>query len=128
MARLVGHSSAKVINQNRLGIARKFAKKHGVILVLKGARTIIANPDGDIAICDTGNPGMASAGMGDVLTGVIVSFLAQGLMPWEAACTGVCLHGLAGDLAAKMVGEAGLIATDLVEHLPHAIQSIVSQE
>ena len=127
MARLVKQSSAKVINQDRLEIARQFAKKHEVILILKGARTVIANPDGETAICDTGNPGMASAGMGDALTGVIVGFLAQGLSPWHAACAGVCLHGLAGDMAAQTVGEHGLIATDLIEYLPRTLQSMYSQ-
>ncbi|GJL66480.1 MAG: bifunctional NAD(P)H-hydrate repair enzyme Nnr [Nitrospirales bacterium] len=126
MARLLGQTSAKTVNQNRLGIALKFAKAHKVILVLKGARTIVAHPSGQAAICTTGNPGMASAGMGDALTGVIVSFLAQGLSPWDAARTGVCLHGLAGDLAAKRVGQAGLIASDLIEYLPRALQSIAS--
>jgi len=126
MARLLGQTSTKTVNQDRLGVALKFAKAHKVILVLKGARTIVAHPSGQAAICTTGNPGMASAGMGDVLTGVIVSFLAQGLSPWNAARTGVCLHGLAGDLAAKRVGQAGLIASDLIEYLPHALQNIFS--
>ncbi|GJL56250.1 MAG: bifunctional NAD(P)H-hydrate repair enzyme Nnr [Nitrospirales bacterium] len=122
MARLLGHTSAHTINQDRLGFAQNFANTHKVILVLKGARTIVAHPDGQTAICATGNPGMASAGMGDALTGVIVSFLAQGLLPWDAARAGVCLHGLAGDLAAKQLGQAGLIASDLIDHLPHALQ------
>jgi len=127
MARLLGQASAKSINQDRLGIARKFAKAHKVILVLKGARTVVAHPNGQTAICATGNPGMASAGMGDVLTGVIVSFLAQGLSPWDAARAGVCVHGHSGDLAAEQVGQAGLIASDLIEYLPHALQNMVSE-
>ena len=126
MARLVGKSSGGLINRDRLGIARQFAKAHKVIIVLKGARTIIASPKGQTAICATGNPGMASAGMGDVLTGVVASLLAQNLTPWDAARTGVCLHGLAGDMAAETVGQAGLIASDLIEHLPYALQKMSS--
>ena len=126
MARLVGKTSAGLINRDRLGIARHFAKTHRVIMVLKGARTIIASPEGQAAICTTGNPGMASAGMGDALTGVVASLLAQGLTPWDAARTGVCLHGLAGDMAAEKVGQVGLIASDLIEYLPYAWQKIYS--
>ncbi len=126
MARLLGQTSATTINHNRLGLALKFSKAHKVILVLKGARTIVAHPQGQATICGTGNPGMASAGMGDALTGVIASFLAQGLLPWDAARAGVCLHGLAGDLAAKQLGQASLIASDLIEHLPHALQHMLS--
>ena len=126
MARLMGKSSAGAINHDRLCIALRFAKTHKVIVVLKGARTIIAAPDGQAAICATGNPGMASAGMGDVLTGVISSFIAQGLMPWDAAQAGVCLHGLAGDMVAQKLGQAGLIASDVIEHLPYALQNVFS--
>ncbi|MGB0911605.1 MAG: NAD(P)H-hydrate dehydratase [Nitrospirales bacterium] len=126
MARLLNKASAEVINANRLGFALQLATRYKVIVVLKGARTLIAAPDGQTAICATGNPGMASAGMGDALTGVIVSLLAQGLSPWDAARAGVCLHGLAGDLAAETLGEASMIASDLIEHLPHAFQEILS--
>lgn len=121
MARLT-KMTTKDINENRLTIARDFAQAHSCILVLKGARTIVAGPDGRIAICSTGNPGMATAGMGDVLTGIITGFLAQGLTPWHAALTGVFLHGLAGDLAAQKQGQAGLIARDLLDVIPQAIQ------
>ena len=79
MARLLATTSSKKVNENRIGIARTFATTHKVILVLKGANTVIANPQGHIVICPTGNPGMASAGMGDVLTGIIGGLLAQGL-------------------------------------------------
>ncbi len=127
MARLLPGTSSKRIHDDRVGIARTFATQHGVILVLKGANTIIANPHGQIAICPTGNPGMASAGMGDVLTGMITGLLAQGLTAWDAARTGVYLHGLAGDLAAKTMGEPGLIASDVIVALPHAFTRILSE-
>lgn len=126
MARLLGNTSPKSVNQDRLGVSRRFARNHHVIVVLKGARTIIASPDGQAAICPTGNPGMASAGMGDVLTGMIVGLLAQGLSPWNAARAGVYLHGLAGDLGAEKLGQAGLIASDLIECIPHAITQTLS--
>lgn len=125
MARLVGNTTAKAINDDRLGIARQFAGAHHVVLVLKGARTIIADPQGYAAICPTGNPGMATAGMGDALTGMIGGFLAQGLAPSQAAYTGVYLHGMAGDLAAKDKGLAGLIASDVIERIPDAINSVI---
>jgi NAD(P)H-hydrate epimerase len=90
------------------------------LVVLKGARTIIARPDGMTAVCPTGNPGMATAGTGDVLTGMIAGLLAQGLSQWDAACTGTYLHGLAGDLTAATVGQAAMTAGDLIEHIPKA--------
>ncbi|HBH78432.1 MAG TPA: bifunctional ADP-dependent NAD(P)H-hydrate dehydratase/NAD(P)H-hydrate epimerase, partial [Nitrospira sp.] len=93
-------------------------------VILKGARTIIARPDGAVAICPTGNPGMATAGTGDVLTGMVVGLLAQGLPSWEAACMATYLHGTAGDLAAAMKGEVGMIAGDLLEHIPTALNKI----
>jgi NAD(P)H-hydrate epimerase len=127
MARLLQGTSSQTINDDRVGIARTFATQHGVILVLKGANTVIANPHGQIAICPTGNPGMASAGMGDVLTGMITGLLAQGLTAWDAARTGVYVHGLAGDLAAKTIGEPSLIASDVIAALPHALTHILSE-
>ena len=114
-------TGTKDINANRLTIARDFAQTYSCILVLKGARTIVAGPDGNVAIGSTGNPGMATAGMGDVLTGMITGLLAQGLPPWQAAMAGVFLHGLAGDLAAQKIGQAGLIARDLLNYIPQAI-------
>jgi NAD(P)H-hydrate epimerase len=128
MARLLGTTSSKLINEDRIGIARTFATKHHVILVLKGANTVIANPQGQIAICPTGNPGMASAGMGDVLTGVITGFLAQGLTAWNAARAGAYVHGLAGDLAAMAMGEPGLIASDVISAIPRALTQTISGE
>jgi NAD(P)H-hydrate epimerase len=126
MSRLLGNHSPKSVNDDRLGVARRFAQTHHVVVVLKGARTIVASPDGQAAICPTGNPGMASAGMGDALTGMIVGLLAQGLSPWNAAKAGVYLHGLAGDIAAEKLGQAGLIASDLIECIPHALTQTLS--
>ena len=126
MARLLGDTSPQSVNERRLEIALPFAKAHQVIVVLKGARTIIASPDGQAAICPTGNPGMATAGMGDALTGMIVGLLAQGLSSWNAARSGVYLHGLAGDCAAEKMGHAGLLASDLIEYIPHAFQQTLA--
>ncbi len=124
MARLSGMENGQAVNRDRLGVAQHFAHTHQAFVVLKGARTIIAHPDGRLAICPTGNPGMATGGTGDVLTGVIGGLLAQGLTPWDAACAGTYLHGLAGDLAAIERGQAGLIAGDLIDHLPAAIRHV----
>lgn len=128
MARLIGQSNSRSINNDRLGVALRFAQAHGTMVVLKGARTIIAGPNGLAAICPTGNPGMATAGMGDVLTGMLVGLLAQGLSPWDAARAGVFLHGLAGDLAAQDLGQAGMIAGDLLDFIPHAIVQVQQED
>jgi hydroxyethylthiazole kinase-like uncharacterized protein yjeF len=128
MARLASCSTADIQN-NRLQAARDFAAKYKIYLVLKGAATVIAGPDQRIAVCPTGNPGMAAGGMGDVLTGIIGGFLAQGLSPWAAACLGVYAHGLAGDrLAAKNNNfAAGYLASELAAELPIALQALYSQ-
>ncbi len=124
MGRLLGISSEDV-QKDRIGIASKFAKKHNVTVVLKGAATVVATPRGWVYINSTGNPGMASGGTGDVLTGMIGGFLAQGYGASQAACLGVYLHGRAGDLAAKEKGEAGMIAGDLIEKIPEAIKEMI---
>jgi NAD(P)H-hydrate epimerase len=121
MARLQEQATPQMINADRVGSATRFARARRVIVVLKGARTVVAHPDGEVAICPTGNPGMATAGTGDVLTGMITGLLAQGLTPWDAARAGTYLHGLAGDLAASYFGTAGMTAGDLIEQIPHAI-------
>src|SRR4029079_1407641 len=123
MARLEVDATAQSVNADRLGTARRFARERGVFLVLKGARSVIARPDGLLMICPTGNPGMATAGTGDVLTGMLVSLLAQGVPSWKAACAATYLHGAAGDLAADRMGLAGMIAGDLIEQIPYAIQA-----
>jgi len=112
----------RTIQQDRVQIARAFAKKHHVVLVLKDSRTVVASPDGKIFVNKTGNSGMATAGSGDVLTGMIAALLAQGLSGFEAACWGVTLHGRAGDLAAKAKTRAALIATDIINHISSAIR------
>lgn len=124
MARLEPDATPQTVNADRLGIATHFARERGVFLVLKGARSIVARPDGMAAICPTGNPGMATAGTGDVLTGVIAGLLAQGLPPWDAACAGTFFHGYAGDLAAAALGQAGMLAGDLLSRLPDALRAV----
>jgi NAD(P)H-hydrate epimerase len=126
MGRLTGLSSADV-QKDRIKIASEFAVKHKVTLVLKGAGTVVAGPDGEVFINSTGNPGMATGGTGDALTGMIGSLLAQEYPAVQAACLGVYLHGLAGDLAAKEKGEMGMIAGDLIEKIPEAIKETNNQ-
>lgn len=123
MSRLSGRSTAE-IQADRVTAARNFATSQGCVLVLKGARTVVAAPDGRIAINPTGNPGMASGGMGDVLAGLIGALLAQRLDAFDAACLGVHLHGHAADLIAAEQGMIGLLAGDVAEALPHALQSL----
>jgi ADP-dependent NAD(P)H-hydrate dehydratase / NAD(P)H-hydrate epimerase len=122
MARLEVDATPQSVNADRIGTARRFARERGVFVVLKGARTVIARPDGLVAICPTGNPGMATAGTGDVLTGMIVGFLAQGVPAWDAACTATFFHGSAGDLAAQRLGQHGMLASDLIAQIPYALQ------
>jgi len=122
LARITKKSTAE-IQKKRAETARSISRKLGVVIVLKGAYTIVARPKGEVFLNTTGNPGMASAGMGDVLTGIIASLVAQGVSPFEAALSGVYLHGLAGDISAKIKGEHGLIASDVIEALPYAIKS-----
>lgn len=123
MARLMGGTVGE-IQRNRIEVARRFAQEHKVILVLKGACTIVASPQGQIFINPTGNPAMASGGMGDALTGMIGGFLAQGYPPLEAAQLGVYLHGLAGDFSTFQKGERGIIATDLIDATPRVLQAL----
>jgi NAD(P)H-hydrate epimerase len=122
MARLEVDATTHSVNADRIGTARRFARERGVFVVLKGARTVIARPDGLVAICPTGNPGMATAGTGDVLTGMIVGLLAQRVPPWEAACAATYFHGLAGDLASQQLGQPGMLAGDLIAQIPYALQ------
>jgi len=124
MARLTGKTTSD-IQQNRMETARHFAEKHKVILVLKGAQTLVAYPDGVVFICPTGNPGMACGGMGDVLTGMIAAFLAQDLSPESAALAGVYVHGLCGDLLAEDHA-FGFAASDMVAGIPQALTALLS--
>ncbi|MCI0562921.1 MAG: NAD(P)H-hydrate dehydratase, partial [Nitrososphaera sp.] len=107
---------------DRRRIAMEFAKKHRVILILKGYQTIVADYEGSVYVNDTGNPGMASGGCGDVLAGMIAALLGQKLSLQHAAKLGVYLHGLAGDIAATELGHIGLIASDIAARIPLAIQ------
>lgn len=121
LSRLLSVPKEEVI-EKRIPIAQKVTSTYNVYLVLKGARTLIAEPGGAVYINPTGNPGMATGGVGDVLTGMIASFVSQGLAPGQAAVAGVYLHGLAGDLACQQLGPEAMIATDLLDKLPEAIR------
>lgn len=128
MSRLTGLSVAE-IQANRLEVARKFARQHAVIVVLKGHRTLIAAPDGLVWVNSTGNPGMATGGTGDVLTGMVAALIAQHPQhALEATALAVYLHGLAGDLACESVGENSLVATDIVRFLPQAFTQMRNQK
>lgn len=113
---------------DRLGAARAFAREHGCCLVLKGHRTVTAFPDGMAFINTTGNPGMATGGSGDVLAGVILALLGQGFPAKQAVPMAVWLHGAAGDLCAKEIGEYGMTPTDIIAALPRVIEEHVEQE
>lgn len=112
------------IEKDRINTAMSFSKYTGTYLVLKGVPTVIAEPEGRVFINPTGNPGMASAGTGDVLTGMLSGFLGQGLNPLVASILGVYMHGLAGDIAAKNKGEHSLIASDITDAIPEAFLSL----
>jgi hydroxyethylthiazole kinase-like uncharacterized protein yjeF len=122
MARLTGRTSRQ-IQENRLDVTRDLALKYNIHVVLKGADTLVCDPEGNLAINPTGNAGMACGGMGDVLTGVIGSFLAQGLTPWQASCLGVYSHGLAGDRLAEET-RAGFLASEVAHELPYALEEL----
>lgn len=121
MARLT-KLNRESIEKNRAKIAKEFSKKFKCVLLLKGHRTVVADWNGKIYINKTGNPGMATAGSGDVLTGIIAAFLAQGLSAFDAARWGAYIHGIAGDLAAKEKAKVAMISTDIVEKIPQAFE------
>lgn len=123
LARLLGLTSAEV-QEHRIELSQEFSKKYGVVVVLKGAGTLVATPAGDVYLNASGNPGMASAGMGDVLTGVIAAFIAQGLPILDAAVAGTYLHGSAGDLAAAQIGPWGFLAGEVADLLPAALRDL----
>jgi hydroxyethylthiazole kinase-like uncharacterized protein yjeF len=124
LGRLIGRSAADVADQ-RLECARSAAKRSGVTVLLKGEATIVADPSGRAYVVPTGNPGLATPGTGDVLSGVIVAQLAKGLPATDAACLGAYLHGLAADLAAAdAVGTEGMVASDLFHYLPAAVERL----
>jgi len=123
MARLLG-SDVKSVQEDRIGCARDFSREYGVVTLLKGANTVISSPSGEVFINTTGNPGMARGGSGDVLTGIIVSLLAQGIPPFESARAGAYIHGLAGDIARRALGEYGMKVSDIIENIPLAILEV----
>ncbi|MDD4981763.1 MAG: NAD(P)H-hydrate dehydratase [Candidatus Omnitrophota bacterium] len=121
MSRLSGLSISD-IQGNRSEVAKKFAKKYKITLVLKGHKTVVSDYSGNLYINKTGNPGMATAGSGDVLTGMIAAFMGQGLGAFEAGKFAVYLHGLAGDLAAKEKTQISLIASDIIDKITEALK------
>jgi hydroxyethylthiazole kinase-like uncharacterized protein yjeF len=122
MARMIGSSIADV-QKDRLGAARKFAREHDLIVVLKGHRTLVVRPDGESWVNTTGNPGMATGGTGDILTGMVAGMVAQHPKDaYKATLAAVHLHGLAGDVMQESVGEHSLVATDLLRGLPEAFR------
>lgn len=121
MARLLG-VSVKEVQSQRKTIAKKFAQDFKVVVVLKGHHTLVADPGGKIYVNKSGNPGMATAGSGDVLAGMIGAFLGQGLSAFDAGKYAVYLHGLAGDLAVKEKTEISLMASDIIDKIPEAIK------
>lgn len=114
------------LGPDREAAAAAFARAHGCVLVLKGHRTITAFPDGETFVNTTGNPGMAKGGSGDVLAGMILSLLGQGLPPKQAVPAAVWLHGWAGDLAAEALGEYGMTPDDLLQQIPAAIRQTMA--
>lgn len=119
-ARLWKSFSRKPMPENRTDQAVELAKLLGCTVVLKGAQSVVCNPDSVVYVNDTGNPGMATGGTGDVLTGVIAALMGQGMSDFDAAAFGVYIHGLAGDIAAGEMGEISMTARDLLDHLPAA--------
>jgi hydroxyethylthiazole kinase-like uncharacterized protein yjeF len=125
MARLVGDdATAKEIQANREGVAQRMAVKWDAVVVLKGALTVVADPDGRVTVLPFANPALATAGSGDVLAGAIVGLRAQGMPPFEAAVTGAYVHGLAGAFARQDLGDMGVSAGDLPLRLPIALRRI----
>jgi NAD(P)H-hydrate epimerase len=125
MARLI-EKTAEFVNANRVEVASDFAKTRNAYVVLKGHRTVVAAPDGNVYVNPTGNPGMATGGTGDILTGMIAGILGQKHLGSfiERLCLAVYLHGLAGDLAAEELGEESLVATDILRFLPKAWENL----
>ena len=125
MARLIGAgTTSKDVQADRWGISRAMAAPWGAVVVLKGAFTVVAAPDGRQVVLPFANPGLATAGSGDVLAGAIVGLRAQGVPAFEAALAGAYLHGLAGELARQDLGDMGMVAGDLPSRLPQAIRRV----
>lgn len=120
MSRLTGLTVHEILDDT-VNIARDFAMKYNTVVVLKDARSVIAGPDGRVVINITGNPSMATGGSGDVLTGVISSFIAQGIEPFLAAAAGAYIHGLSGDICMEKMGTYGVMSWDIAENIALAI-------
>lgn len=123
MSRLTGMTIDK-IQKDRISIVRRFSKKWNQVVVLKGANSVIVSPTGEVKINPFANPALATAGTGDVLSGIIAGFIAQGLKLFDAACCGVYIHALVGELISKKIGDAGMLASDLLPLLPKTMQKL----
>lgn len=123
MARLTGISIDE-IQANREEIAKQFSKKWNQVVVLKGAKTVIVSPNGEVVLSPFANPALATAGTGDVLSGIIAGFIAQGLKTFDAACCGVYIHGMAGEGIRQKMGDAGILASDLLPFLPGVLKKL----
>ena len=121
MSRLTGMTVREILDDT-VNLARDFAMKYNTVVVLKDARSVIAAPDGRVIINITGNPSMATGGSGDVLTGVISSFIAQGIDPFFAAAAGAYIHGLSGDICKDKMGSYGVMSWDIAENIADAIK------
>ena len=124
MSRLTGIPPAD-LEARRLDACREWAVKWGCVLVLKGAPTVVAGPDGRASVNPTGNPGMATAGMGDVLTGIVAALMAQGLAPYDAARAAVYAHGTGADECARALGPVGYTAGDVAAALPRVLAALL---
>ncbi len=122
-SRLLGIATA-AINDDRVSAARNFGGANGRDVLIKGARSVIASPDGDVFVNSTGNPGMSTPGMGDALSGIVGALLGQHLRPLDALALGVFLHGYAADRVAARMGRVGYIAGDLIDELPAALEAL----
>lgn len=123
MATLTG-LTIEEIQEDRINVAQSFAKKWGKVVVLKGAGTVIVSPIGETLVSPFANPVLATAGTGDVLAGIIIGLLAQGLTSFDAACVSVYIHGMAGEILRKKIGDAGLLASDLLPLLPQILKKL----
>lgn len=123
MSRLTGLSIDE-IQTDRINVAQYFAKKWNKIVVLKGANTVIVSPAGEVVLSPFANPALATAGTGDVLSGIIAGLIAQGLKLFDAACCGVYIHAIAGELISEKIGDTGMLASDLLLIIPKAMQNL----
>jgi NAD(P)H-hydrate epimerase len=125
MARLTGEDAA-ALEARRIDATGHWARSWGSVVVLKGAPTVTASAEGHATVNPTGNPGMATAGMGDVLTGLIAALVGQGLSAYDAARLGAYVHGMAGDRVARSRGQQGLIASDVIDTLPETLKALIA--